>query len=154
MQNNLHEIISEILEETGLAPECLELEITESMSLDVNYTIRTLKRIKSLGVSISIDDFGTGYSSLSYLSQFPIDRLKIDQSFVRNLNPSNQAIIKSIIDIAHNLNIEVIAEGVETEEHANFLREQMCKEAQGYYFSKPLPNHEVEKILMTELKDA
>ncbi|KOS64098.1 EAL domain-containing protein [Lysinibacillus sp. FJAT-14222] len=154
MQNNLHEVIGEILEETSLAPEYLELEITESMASDVDYTIRALKRIKSLGVSISIDDFGTGYSSLSYLSKFPIDRLKIDQSFVRNLNLSNRAIIKSIIDIAHNLNIEVIAEGVETEEHANFLREQMCKEAQGYYFSKPLPSHEVDKILMTELKDA
>ena len=154
MQNNLHEVIGEILDETGLTPEYLELEITESMALDVNYTMRVLKRIKSLGVSISIDDFGTGYSSLSYLSQFPIDRLKIDQSFVRNLNSSNQAIIKSIIDIAHNLNIEVIAEGVETEEHVNFLHGQMCKEAQGYYFSKPLPNHEIDQILMTELKEA
>jgi len=154
MQNNLHEVIGEILDETGLTPEYLELEITESMALDVNCTMRVLKRIKSLGVSISIDDFGTGYSSLSYLSQFPIDRLKIDQSFVRNLNSSNQAIIKSIIDIAHNLNIEVIAEGVETEEHVNFLHGQMCKEAQGYYFSKPLPNHEIDQILMTELKEA
>lgn len=152
MQNNLHEVIQSILEETGLSPKYLELEITESMALDVDYTIRALNRIKSLGVSISIDDFGTGYSSLSYLSQLPIDRLKIDQSFVRNLNSRNQAIIKTIIDMAYNMNIEVIAEGVETAEHVKFLREHKCTEAQGYYFSKPLPTYEFDKFLLHRIE--
>lgn len=152
MQNNLIEMITEILEETGLSPEYLELEITESMALDVNYTIRTLNRLKSLGVSISIDDFGTGYSSLSYLSQFPIDRLKIDQSFVRNLNASNQAIVKTIIDMAHNMNIAVIAEGVETQTHVDFLKDQLCKEVQGYFYSKPLPHDEATLLLQSRFR--
>jgi len=138
MQNDLLEMIERILTDTGLQPEYLELEITESMAQDANNTIRMLKRIQGLGVSISIDDFGTGYSSLSYLSQFPINRLKIDQSFVRNLNASNQAIIKTIIDIAHNMNISVIAEGIETQQHVDFLKEQMCLEGQGYFYSRPL----------------
>ncbi|MGE5703394.1 MAG: EAL domain-containing protein [Clostridia bacterium] len=149
MQSNLIEMITSILEETGLAPEYLELEITESMALDVNYTIRILNRIKSLGIKISIDDFGTGYSSLSYLSQFPIDRLKIDQSFVRNLNASNQAIVKTIIDMAHNMDIAVIAEGVESQEHEDFLKSQMCREVQGYFYSKPLPREEAERFLFS-----
>ncbi len=147
MQNNLIEMITSILEETGLSPQCLELEITESMALNVDYTIRILNRLKGLGISISIDDFGTGYSSLSYLSQFPIDRLKIDQSFVRNLNPRNQAIIKTIIHMAHNMKIAVIAEGVETQEHVDFLKEQMCNEVQGYFYSKPLPTKEIDSYL-------
>ncbi|MED2743702.1 putative bifunctional diguanylate cyclase/phosphodiesterase [Brevibacillus porteri] len=147
MQNNLIEMITSILEETGLSPQYLELEITESMALNVDYTIRILNRLKGLGISISIDDFGTGYSSLSYLSQFPIDRLKIDQSFVRNLNPRNQAIIKTIIDMAHNMKIAVIAEGVETQEHVDFLKEQMCNEVQGYFYSKPLPTKEIDSFL-------
>lgn len=147
MQNNLIEMITSILEETGLSPQYLELEITESMALNVDYTIRILNRLKGLGVSISIDDFGTGYSSLSYLSQFPIDRLKIDQSFVRNLNPRNQAIIKTIIHMAHNMKIAVIAEGVETHEHVDFLKEQMCNEVQGYFYSKPLPGKEIDSFL-------
>ncbi|NRR03289.1 EAL domain-containing protein [Brevibacillus sp. RS1.1] len=147
MQNNLIEMITSILEETGLAPQYLELEITESMALNVDYTIRILNRLKALGVSISIDDFGTGYSSLSYLSQFPIDRLKIDQSFLRNLNPQNQAIIKTIIHMAHNMKIAVIAEGVETHEHVDFLKEQLCNEVQGYFYSKPLPTKEIDSFL-------
>ncbi|MFI8715953.1 putative bifunctional diguanylate cyclase/phosphodiesterase [Brevibacillus brevis] len=147
MQNNLIEMITSILEETGLAPQYLELEITESMALNVDYTIGILNRLKALGVSISIDDFGTGYSSLSYLSQFPIDRLKIDQSFLRNLNPQNQAIIKTIIHMAHNMKIAVIAEGVETHEHVDFLKEQLCNEVQGYFYSKPLPTKEIDSFL-------
>ncbi|MEI7024399.1 EAL domain-containing protein [Paenibacillus sp. y28] len=138
MHNNLIEMIQRILDETKLPPATLELEITESMALDVSYTIRVLNKIKSLGVSISIDDFGTGYSSLSYLNQFPIDRLKIDQSFIRELSISNQAIIKTIIDMAHNMNIAVIAEGVETQEHVDYLKRLRCNEVQGYFYSKPL----------------
>ncbi|WP_256710699.1 EAL domain-containing protein [Paenibacillus sp. FSL H8-0548] len=152
MQNDFHEIIKEILEENDLLPEFLELEITESIAHDAKQTIRVLNRIKSLGVKISIDDFGTGYSSLSYLSQFPIDRLKIDQSFVRHLSVSNQAIIKTIIDMAHNMGIAVIAEGVETKEHVDFLKQQQCKEVQGYYYSKPLADTEANTFLRDHRK--
>lgn len=147
MQNDFHEVIKKILEDIDLLPEFLELEITESIAHDAKQTIRVLNRIKSLGVKISIDDFGTGYSSLSYLSQFPIDRLKIDQSFVRQFNASNQAIIKTIIDMAHNMGIAVIAEGVETKEHVDFLKQQKCKEVQGYFYSKPLADSEANKFL-------
>ncbi|WP_028550192.1 sensor domain-containing protein [Paenibacillus sp. UNC451MF] len=151
MQNNLIDMITSVLTETGLSPEYLELEITESMALDVNSTIRVLNRVKSLGVNISIDDFGTGYSSLSYLSQFPIDRLKIDQSFVRNLNSRNQSIIKTIIDMAHNMNIAVTAEGVETQEHIDFLKEQNCSEVQGYFYSKPLTKKEADRLILRQI---
>ncbi|MFD3448250.1 EAL domain-containing protein [Microbacteriaceae bacterium 4G12] len=91
-----------------------------------------------------MDNFGTGHS---YLSRFPIDRLKIDQSFARNLNIHNQVIVKTIIDMAHNMNISVIAEGVETEEQINFLKEQACQEVQGYFYSKPLPSEEADLLL-------
>src|SRR5690606_25205094 len=104
-------MIRNILSETGLAPQYLELEITESMAHDAEYSLRILKQIKEIGVNISIDDFGTGYSSLSYLSQFPVDRLKIDQSFIRDLNQGNRFIIKTIIDMATNMDISVVAEG-------------------------------------------
>jgi len=147
MQNDLIDMIKHILESTRLQPQYLELEITESIAHDASHTIRVLNQIKGLGVNISIDDFGTGYSSLSYLSQFPIDRLKIDQSFVRQLNPNNKAIIKTIIDMANNMNVAVIAEGVETEEHASFLKGQLCAEAQGYYFSKPLSSADADLFI-------
>lgn len=133
------ELVAKALHEAGLPPQYLELEITESVAQNAMHAISALTKIKELGVGVSIDDFGTGYSSLSYLSQFPIDRLKIDQSFVRNLNASNQAIIRSILDIANHMNITVIAEGVETLEQVHFLQQHRCQEAQGYYYSKPLP---------------
>lgn len=133
------ELVAKVLHEAGLPPQYLELEITESVAQNAMHAISALTKIKELGVGVSIDDFGTGYSSLSYLSQFPIDRLKIDQSFVRNLNASNQAIIRSILDIANHMNITVIAEGVETLEQVHFLQQHRCQEAQGYYYSKPLP---------------
>lgn len=151
MQNNLIEMITSILAETGLSPTYLELEITESMALDVEYTIRVLNRLKGLGIRISIDDFGTGYSSLSYLSQFPLDRLKIDQSFVRHLHSRNEAIVKTIIDMAHNMKIAVLAEGVETQEQVDFLKAQRCNEVQGYYYSKPLPANEIDSLLTRTL---
>ncbi|HLQ72739.1 MAG TPA: EAL domain-containing protein, partial [Bacillota bacterium] len=149
LQNDLHETIAEALEESGLDPKFLEIEITESMTSDANHTIESLNKIKALGVQVSIDDFGTGYSSLSYLSKFPVDRLKIDKSFVMNLSDNNKAIIKSIIDVANNLNIKIIAEGVETEEHVQFLASQNCSEAQGFYFSRPLPVRKLEKKFKT-----
>lgn len=142
------DFIASVLQKTELPPQHLELEITESIAQDAEFAISTLKKIKELGVSVSIDDFGTGYSSLSYLSQFPIDRLKIDQSFVRNLNASNQAIIRTIIDIANHMGITVIAEGVETKEQVQFLKQHHCQEAQGYYYSKPITRHEIPPFIV------
>lgn len=147
LQKNLHLVIQDVLEESGIAPQYLELEITESMTLDADYTITTLNKIKALGVVVSIDDFGTGYSSLSYLSKFPVDKLKIDQSFVRDLTETNKSIIKAIIDVAENLKIKVVAEGVEEEKHVAFFKGQKCKEVQGYYFSRPVPSDSMNQIL-------
>jgi len=140
-QGDLVKTVKEALQETGLAPGKLELEVTESVFMDdVNYTVGVLKKLHDLGVEISIDDFGTGYSSLSYLRQFPIDRLKIDQSFIRNAlnNPDDGAITRTIINLAHSLSLKVIAEGVETIDHQNFLLDHNCDEVQGYLYSKPV----------------
>ncbi|MHA7964684.1 sensor domain-containing protein [Paenibacillus sp. CAU 1782] len=138
MQSNLIDMLTGILQSTGLSAKHLELEISESMAMDANHTLRTLKGIKGLGINVSMDDFGTGYSSLSYLSQFPIDKLKIDQSFLSSGSPRNKAIVKTIIDLANNLEIAVMAEGVESQSHVDFLKDLTCHEAQGYYFSEPL----------------
>jgi diguanylate cyclase (GGDEF)-like protein/PAS domain S-box-containing protein len=143
--------VDEVLQESKLDPRYLELEITETMTMDVEYTIITLKRLHERGVQISIDDFGTGYSSLNYLKKFSINRLKIDQSFVRDIsNPdSNDSdIVGTIIAMAHNLGLEVIAEGVETKDQLRFLQYQKCNEVQGYYFSKPIPSEEFERNYM------
>jgi len=126
----------------GIAPKLLELEITESTLMeDTAAAIATLRQLKELGFSISLDDFGTGYSSLSYLKHLPLDHLKIDQSFVRNLTsePDDAAICLAVIDLAHNLKLKVIAEGVETEGQLNYLCRHGCDMMQGYYFSPPLP---------------
>ncbi|MBO9609482.1 MAG: EAL domain-containing protein [Paenibacillaceae bacterium] len=140
-QPHLAETIAHILEETGLEPRYLELEITESMAMDVQRALETLGRLKQLGLNISMDDFGTGYSSLSYLTKFPIDKLKIDQSFIREIRDdcSDAAIISTIVAMARQLQLKVIAEGVETEEQLAFLRSQQCDQIQGYYYSPPLP---------------
>jgi len=142
--------IEQVLEDTGLDPSCLELELTESLFMsDVTPAVDLLHRMKSLGVKLSIDDFGTGYSSFSYLSRFPIDVLKIDRSFVNDItiDANDAAIVASIIALAHNLRLSVIAEGVETAEQLDYLRHQGCDEMQGYYFSRPLPAHEFEQLL-------
>ncbi len=142
--------IEAVLGDTGLDPSCLELELTESLFMsDVTPAVELLHRMKSLGVNLSIDDFGTGYSSFSYLSRFPIDVLKIDRSFVNDIthDANDAAIVASIIALAHNLRLSVIAEGVETAEQLDYLRHQGCDEMQGYYFSKPLPAHEFEQLL-------
>jgi len=149
-QRDLVETVDKILKETGLEPQCLELEITETMAFkNSNYNIIVLHKLRKMGVKISLDDFGTGYSSISYLKYFPLDNLKIDQSFVNNIfvDDNNAAIVVSIIDLAHRLNLKVIAEGVESEEQLEFLKHQKCDEMQGYLFSKPLPGEEFEKIL-------
>lgn len=135
-------ITDQILRETGLEPHRLELEVTESIFMeDISHAITTLQDLHGLGVEIAIDDFGTGYSSLSYLRQFPIDRLKIDQSFIRNAlnNPDDAAIARTIVRLGHSLNLKVIAEGVETVDHESFLLQEECDEVQGYRYSKPIP---------------
>lgn len=132
--------VARVLEETGLEPGYLELEITESMTMDVDWAIHTLQQLKDLGVQIAIDDFGTGYSSLSYLKKFPLDRLKIDQSFIRDLflNSNDKAVVSTIIAMAHNLNLNVVAEGVETENEMDILKQFSCDEYQGFLFSQPV----------------
>jgi diguanylate cyclase (GGDEF)-like protein/PAS domain S-box-containing protein len=142
--------IEQVLIDTGLDPSCLELELTESLFMsDVSPAVDLLHRMKALGVKLSIDDFGTGYSSFSYLSRFPIDVLKIDRSFVNDIthDANDAAIVASIIALAHNLRLSVIAEGVETAEQLDYLRHQGCDEMQGYYFSRPLPAQEFEQLL-------
>jgi EAL domain-containing protein (putative c-di-GMP-specific phosphodiesterase class I) len=135
------QIIADILKETGLDPAYLELEITESVAMqNAEQVIVTLEELKRLGIQVSIDDFGTGYSSLSYLRNFPIDRLKIDRSFVNDITSAQgeSTIAASIIAMAQSLNLEVIAEGVETEVQYEFLKNKGCNEMQGYFFSRPL----------------
>jgi EAL domain-containing protein (putative c-di-GMP-specific phosphodiesterase class I) len=132
--------ISAALDETGLAPELLKLEITESMIIhDVERAVERAIAIKRLGVRLAIDDFGTGYSSLTQLKRFPIDTLKVDRSFVRDVasNASDRAIAEAIISLGKKLRVTVVAEGVETAEQVAFLQGQGCDEMQGFYFSKP-----------------
>ncbi|MGR9050385.1 sensor domain-containing protein [Halobacillus faecis] len=140
LQKDLVPRVKQILEETGLDPMYLELEITESMAMtNEEYIIQTLNDLRNLGVHVSIDDFGTGYSSLKYLSRFPVSKLKIDKVFISENKEQNQAIVKSIIHMSHSLNMKVIAEGVETAEQWDFLKNEKCDEIQGYFYSKPLP---------------
>ena len=149
-QHNLPAVVDGILKETRLPAQYLELEITESITMhDVNQAIATMHDLKQLGVHISIDDFGTGYSSLNYLRMFPIQTLKIDKSFVHDISddPDDAAIAASIIAMAHSLKLNVIAEGVETEQQLDFLRERNCDEMQGYLFSGPVPASDFEKLL-------
>lgn len=148
-QPNLVEMVDKILRETELNPTFLEIEITENMLLDTDQGLKSLKKLKNLGVQVSLDDFGTEYSSLYYLKEFPIDKLKIDQSFVRQCTDDNNdaIIVKTIIAMAHKMKLKVVAEGVELKEHLVFLQRNLCEEAQGYLFSKPLPPEEfVQKI--------
>ncbi len=149
-QNNVVEMIDRIRCEAGLGPELLELEITESTAMqDLDLTIDVVNQLRKKGIRVSLDDFGIGYSSLNYLKQLPIDTLKIDKSFVRDItaNSKEEAIAKSVISLAHKLNLTVVAEGVETKEQLLFLKEEGCDKVQGYLFSKPLPAEEIEKML-------
>jgi diguanylate cyclase (GGDEF)-like protein/PAS domain S-box-containing protein len=142
--------IKGILARTGLPAKYLELEITESLAMkDVDAVVAKLKELKALGLQLAIDDFGTGYSSLSYLRRFPIDRLKIDQSFTREVTSSNDgaAIARAVIQLGHALDLRVIAEGVETESQLSFLRDNECDEIQGYYYSRPLALADLRKLL-------
>jgi len=151
----LAEIVEAILQETGLEGSRLTLDVTETVyvkTLEVNTTV--MDRLRSLGVRISIDDFGMGYSSLSYLKRLPADILKVDKSFVGGLKEdgADTAIVRMIIELAHTLGLEVIAEGVETREQAVLLQEMGCDFGQGFYFSEPLPPEDLSKYLMKASK--
>lgn len=150
LTRNLITFMEEVLERTALDPQYVVVEITEYMAMEYDYSILVLKQLKSLGIGISIDDFGTGYSSLNYLKNFPIDYIKIDKSFISELmnDPNDAIIVNAIIKLAHNLHKEVIAEGVETKEQLDFLTNHQCDITQGYFFSKPLPSEEIEKIYL------
>ena len=147
-QTDFVDVVAGILSETELAPECLELELTESIAMqNAAETVAVLQGLKRIGVQISIDDFGTGYSSLSYLKRFPIDRLKVDQSFVAGIveDPNDASIIIAVITLAHNLGLKVIAEGVETSEQLDFLKMHFCNEVQGYLLGRPMPAEELSE---------
>jgi len=149
-QKNLPETIADILRDTGLKPQCLELELTERIVMqDADNSVEMLDSLKKLGIQFSIDDFGTGYSSLSYLKRFPIDRIKIDKSFVDHITTDSEdaSISQAIISMSHGMNLKTVAEGVETLEQQEFLRSHQCDEIQGFYFSRPLPEMEMEHLL-------
>jgi EAL domain-containing protein (putative c-di-GMP-specific phosphodiesterase class I) len=144
-QDNLVYTIAEVLRETGLEARYLEVELTESAVMhDADQFIAMLGELNELGVQIALDDFGTGYSSLSYLKRLPVDRLKVDRSFVQDINSDfdDATIVKTIIALGHNLGLKVVAEGVETEQQIDFLRDNHCDELQGFYFGRPLPGEE------------
>ncbi len=146
----LEEEVLKAIKVHGIAPELLELELTESSLMsNAEDTITVLRNLKKLGIQVSVDDFGTGYSSLAYLKRFPIDKLKIDIAFVREVtsNPDDAAIVLAIINMAHSLKLRVIAEGVERDAQLAYLRRHGCDEMQGYYFSRPLPANEFELML-------
>jgi EAL domain-containing protein (putative c-di-GMP-specific phosphodiesterase class I) len=145
--------IQRTLDETGANPNRLKLELTESLFVDnLDDVIEKMTLLKAKGIQFSLDDFGTGYSSLSYLKRLPLDQLKIDQSFVRDILIDNNdaSIARAIITLAQNLGLNVIAEGVETEEQRQFLYENNCFAYQGYLFGKPLPIDQFEEALMTK----
>ena len=154
MQSDLIKIIKTTLKRTKLDPEYLELELTETILMDdVKKTVDILNEIKTMGVKISIDDFGTGYSSLSYLREFPIDTLKIDQSFISSIHDSqgtDTAIANIVIDLGHKLGMKVIAEGVETQEQIELLKNYACDKIQGYIISEPV--NEIEFNLLLDKK--
>jgi EAL domain-containing protein (putative c-di-GMP-specific phosphodiesterase class I) len=144
------------LSDTALSPQALTLELTESLLLDIEAVTITLGRWRELGVRIAIDDFGTGFSSLGYLKHFPLDALKIDQLFIRNLatDSDDSAIADAIITLAHSLKLQVVAEGVETEQQLAHLRQTSCDTAQGFLFSEPVPADGFEKLLLERENDA
>ena len=153
-QENLVQTVAEVLRDTGLDARYLELELTESMVMhDAPQLVAMLDQLKDLGVQISVDDFGTGYSSLSYLKRFPVDRLKIDRSFVEHIasDADDATIVRTIIALGHNLGLKVVAEGVESDEQLRFLRSNLCDEAQGFLMGRPVSSRHLRRIF-TRLK--
>lgn len=147
-QINLCDLVESALADSGLEPQYLELELTESIIQGAASAVETMKELKAMGIHLSIDDFGTGYSSLSYLKLFPINTLKIDQYFTRNIHidAKDAALVDTIIRMAHNLDLNVIAEGVETEDQLSFLKDRHCNQAQGYLFNRPLPAEDIQRL--------
>jgi EAL domain-containing protein (putative c-di-GMP-specific phosphodiesterase class I) len=147
------EQVGKILGETQVDPAAIKLEVTETVTMDnAERTIQVVNGLKSLGVRLSIDDFGTGYSSLSYLRRFPMDTLKIDRSFVQNLsgNPENLEIVRTIVSLARNLGLDVVAEGAETAAEIEHLKGLQCDFCQGYFFSKPVNSEQATNLLRKE----
>jgi EAL domain-containing protein (putative c-di-GMP-specific phosphodiesterase class I) len=145
--------VEEALRASGLAPDALELEITENIALNYQDAIEPWKTLHDFGVELAFDDFGTGYASLSYLTRLPLARIKIDRSFIAKVSEAaeNSAIVRSLIVMAHNLGLQVIAEGVETEAQASFLRNEHCDEAQGYLYAQPQAAVDFERYVRTRL---
>jgi EAL domain-containing protein (putative c-di-GMP-specific phosphodiesterase class I) len=150
-QQDLDSIIGETLKATNIDPRLLEFELTESVLMkEAEMAANALQNLKAFGVQISMDDFGTGYSSLAYLKRFPLDVLKIDRAFIRDVttDPDDATITVAMIKLAHSLGLKVVAEGVETRAQLDFLIRHGCDEMQGYYFSQPLPLEGASKVLM------
>ena len=144
------ELVKAVVNDTGMDPDCLELEITEGLLVHTDTRLLAdMQRLREIGVGISLDDFGTGYSSLSYLKRFPVSKVKADRSFVRDIpgDRDDMAITAAIIAMAHNLKLRVVAEGVETEEQLAFLQLQGCDEVQGYLISRPMPAEDITLFL-------
>lgn len=154
-QNNFVETVRNIIHEYDLDPKYLEIELTENVIISSIDIMKTVTELKALGVVIAVDDFGTGYSSLSYLNKIPLDRLKIDGSFIKNIvnEEDDDVIIRTVIAMAHNLNLEVIAEGVETKNQLDFLKSNKCGEVQGFYYSEPLTTGELELRLEKSVQE-
>lgn len=156
-QHDIARLVTDVLAETGLEPQYLELELTESTIMrNAEEAVSMLNALHALGIGLAIDDFGTGYSSLSYLKRFPVDRLKIDRSFVSDIGTSgdDETITSAIIALAHSLNLQVIAEGVETSEQLDFLKERACDEMQGFFFSRPMPRDAIPELLQAGVAEA
>ena len=150
MMNAASALIKDVLDRTGMPPSCLEIEITESAIVkSMNTAIHVLTQLRELGIKISLDDFGTGYSSLSYLKTLPVDKIKIDRSFIIDIgkNKKTEAVISGIIMLAKIMNLDVIAEGVETAEQADFLILKGCSDIQGFLYSRPLPEEQFTMLL-------
>lgn len=146
-QSDLFAMVKNVLEEVELSPKYIQLELTENLIVrNTESTLKTMKKLKGLGINLAIDDFGTGYSSLGYLKKLPISTLKIDKSFVQDMTKDDAAITNTIITLAKNLNLDVIAEGVETKEQVEFLSARNCYLMQGYFFSRPMAAEDIEKL--------
>jgi len=150
LSGSLVDNVKKALEKSGLPPTCLEIELTESLLADnVEKTVASLKELKALGIRLSLDDFGTGYSSLSHITRFPIDVLKVDRAFIKDVtaNRENATLTTAIVALAKSLHLEIVAEGVETLDHFNFVKDLGCDEIQGFFFSAPVPSEGFKSAL-------
>jgi EAL domain-containing protein (putative c-di-GMP-specific phosphodiesterase class I) len=153
--DDIPRLVEEVLAATGFPPSLLELEITETgIMQDMHEAVQALQALHRLGVGIAIDDFGTGYSSLSYLRRLPVDRLKIDRSFVQDATSDEEAatVVRAIVQLAYNLHLKVVAEGVETQAHDKFVRDIGCAYAQGFFYSEPLSAAEIDGLMLRQPK--